>query len=353
MNGRKVRWAQIAGLSLLAASACGRGANAARVPDSARTPVRLVNVVAASSDDTISATGTLGAREDIALSFKVGGIVSEVLVDEGATVVRGQRLAALDTREIDAMLSKATAAAAKAQRDAARAERLYRDSVATLAQVQDAQTGREAAEADLRAAKVNHEGSVIVAPTAGMVLRRFANAGQQMSPGVPILVLASTRRGQVLRAGLPDRDAVRVRVGAAVQVTFDAVPGKTYRGRISQRAAFADPRTGTFSIEATIEGAEQLPAGLIGRISIRVAPSTPRSAGGETVVPAEALVEGNAGEGTVYALDAAGVHARKLRVTLVGVDGDWVRVRGLAGVRQVVGAGSAWLSDGQLVEIVR
>jgi RND family efflux transporter MFP subunit len=331
-------------------------------------------VIQGGNAPVITATGSLGAKDEVMLSFKIGGIVARVLVDDGATVRRGQVLAVLDQREIEAVVARATAVADKARRDAARAERLFRDSVVTLAQMQDAQTGRTTAEADLRTARVNHEFATIVAPADGVVLMRAANPGQLVGPGAPVIQFASRARGSVLRAGIPDRDVVNVRLGAAAQVSFDAVPGKVFQGRVSQVGASADPRTGLYTVEVALEGVAGLPSGLVGKITIGCAatndkkgadtgkrPGATRCGGadaatsgrkdGISAIPAEALVEGDGDRGVVYTIDASGKRARRLAVTLVGLDGDNVLVRGLDGVTRVVSAGATWLTDSAKVEI--
>lgn len=348
----------LAGLTLLAA-ACGLPAEGAPPAAESVTPVRMADVVAAGGEAAITAIGTLGAKDEAALSFKIGGIVSRVHVDDGATVRRGHVLAALDQREVDAMLAKATAGAEKARRDAARAERLFKDSVVTLAQLQDAQTGRDAAEADLRAARVNHEFATIVAPDDGVVLSRSASVGQLVAPGTPIIQFASKGRGSVLRAGLPDRDAVTVRNGARAEVVFDALPGRVFSGRVSQVGAAADPRTGTFTVEVRLEGVSALPSGLVGRVTISGGEGARHEDGKAagraalSAIPAEALVEGDGDTGVVYTVDASGTQARRVPVTLVGLSGEKILVRGLDGVSRVVSAGATWLVDSARVEIKR
>ena len=335
----------------LVSTACGRPAEGAPRPVDAAVPVRTVDVAPASAV-AVTATGTLGAKDEFPLAFKIGGVVARVTVDEGARVRAGQVLAELDLREIDAMVTKATAAAEKTKRDAARTERLQRDSVASLSQLQDAQSAREAAEADLRVAKVNREYAVIVAPTDGVVLRKFTSAGTQISSGTPVFQFASAARGTVLRAGVADRDVVRVRVGDAATATFDADPGREYRGRVRQVAAAADPRTGTYTIEVALDGAGSLPTGLIGHVRISTQPTQYAVTGPDVVaVPAEALVEGSGDRGVVFTVDSTGQTALKRNVTLVGVSGEYVLVRGLAGATRVVTAGAAWLTDSARVEI--
>lgn len=334
-------------------AACGRDAQGAPTNETA-IPIRVAPV-AAPGASSISATGTLGAKDEIPLAFKIGGVVSSVSVDEGARVRKGQPLATLDLREIDAAVSKATAGADKARRDAARVERLYKDSVATLAQSQDAQTTRDAAEADLRAARVNREFAVITAPSDGVILRRSVNSGAQVSPGTQILLFGSATRGAVLRVGLADRDAVRVHEGDAAAVTFDAFPNREFSGRVRQVGASADARTGTYAIEVAVVGGESLPSGLVGRVNIGVRPSASARAdvtgAGVVAIPAEALVQGAGDTGVVFVFDVASRRALRHAVTLAGVDGDNVLVRGLAGGTQVVTAGAAWLKDSARVEV--
>lgn len=329
---------------------CGHAAQGA-VTSEAAIPVRVAPVASAGSA-SISATGTLGAKDEIPLAFKIGGVVSSVSVDEGARVRKGQSLATLDLREIDAAVAKAAAGADKARRDAARVERLFKDSVATLAQSQDAQTVRDAADADLRAARVNREFAVIAAPSDGVILRRTVNSGAQVSPGTQILLFASASRGAVLRVGLADRDAVRVRDGDLAVVTFDAFPNREFSGRVRQVGASADARTGTYAVEVAVVGGESLPSGLVGRVVIGTRPTAGDINGpGVFAIPAEALVQGAGDTGVVFVFDAASRRALRRQVTLAGVEGEHVLVRGLSGGTRVVTAGSAWLKDSARVEV--
>jgi membrane fusion protein, multidrug efflux system len=341
-----------AGIAIVAA--CGGDVQGAAPPPVLATPVRVAPI-ASPDEAAVIATGRLEARDEIPLSFKTGGVVVRVTVDAGARVRQGQLLAELDLREIDAGVAKATAAADKARRDVQRVERLYRDSVATLVQWQDAQTARDVAEADLRAAKMNREYAVIVAPSNGVILERAVNPGSLVSGGTKVLALGSNARGTVFRAGLADRDVVRVRTGDRVVATFDALPGREFNGRVRLVGADADPRSGTYTIEAGLDGVSGLVNGLVGRAVIHASGNiAPGEVANDVVaIPAEALVEGNDTTGIVFVLNADGRRALRRSVTILGVEGNQVLVRGLGGVQEVVTAGAAWLSDSVLVEVRR
>ena len=336
-------------LLALAAAACGAEASGEEAPPPDVVAVRLAPVTEEWVTRPVEATGTLQSKDELELSFKTGGIVGRVLVAEGEAVRRGQPLATLDLREIDAQVGRARSAAQKAERDLSRARALYADSVATLEQVQDASTGAEVARNDLAAAAFNRRYATIVAPANGTVLRRLAEGGELVSPGAPVLVLGSSDRGQVLRVGLADRDAVRVKPGDAATVAFDAFPGESFRGTVREVGAAADPRTGTYEVEVAVEpGGRTLISGLVGRAEIR-----PAEGRKMRVVPIEAILEADGDRATVYTVDAAGRRARRLPVTVGFIQGSRVAVSGgIDGAARVVTDGAAYLSDGAAVKVV-
>jgi RND family efflux transporter MFP subunit len=344
-------WSRLAALGALAlgAAACGTEASGEEPQAIEAVAVRTAPVSEEWVTRPVEATGTLASKDEIELSFKIGGIVQQVLVAEGQQVRRGQPLATLDLREIDAQVMSARSATTKAERDLARTRALYDDSVATLEQLQDASTGAEVARSDLQAAAFNRRYATIVAPASGTVLRRLAEGGELVSPGTPVLVLGSSERGQVLRVGLADRDAVRVKAGDAATVAFDAFPGAAFTGSVREVGASANPATGTYEVEVAVEpGGRALVSGLVGRAEIR--PSEGRRM---PLVPIEAILEADGDRATVYTLSADGKTARRVPVTVGFIQGGRVAVSGgLDGVAAVVTDGAAYLDDGAAVKVV-
>ena len=149
---------------LLITAACG-GADAAPRDESVRAiPVRVAKPEFRKDLPPIVLTGTVGAKEEVPLAFKIGGVVTRVAVDAGQAVAEGDVLAELSLTEIDAQVAAAREGLAKARRDFARAEKLHVDSVVTLAQLEDARTGLDVAEAQAKAAEFNRQYAVIRAP---------------------------------------------------------------------------------------------------------------------------------------------------------------------------------------------
>jgi RND family efflux transporter MFP subunit len=331
--------------------ACG---DAAPTPDTGAPliPVAVTTLGAEQGTAPVSATGTFGSRDEIPLGFKIGGIVARVLVDEGATVQRGQLLAVLDLREIDAAVSKAQVQFDKAQRDHARVQRLVADSVATSVQLADATSALQAARADLATARVNREYATITAPEAGIVLQRLVTAGSNIAAASPVLRLGGSRRGRVLRAGLPDRDALRVRVGDKATVRFDALPDKSFDGQVVLVGRSADVRTGTYTVEVTLRNADALPSGLVGRVSIAVRGAARGDVRSNTL-PTEALLEADGDSATVYTVRNDSIPtAKPQRVRISHLAGDVAAVEGLASDARVITRGASYVTPGARVRII-
>ena len=340
-------------IALLIPAACtasdgrSRGTTADAGDVSTTIPVRLAPVTDDSAAQPLTATGVIALRDEVTLSFKIGGVIAQVLVREGESVRAGQLLATLDLREIDAQVAKARSAAAKAERDLARVTRLYGDSVATRQQMDDATTGAEVARADLQTATVNQQYARIVAPSTGVVLRRTAEPGELVSTGAPVITLGSRTSGTIMRASLPDRDVVRLAVGNRATVRVDARPDRAFHGVVRQIGAAADPRTGTYAAEIAVDAPEGLSAGMIGRVEIA-------TRGGDRLraVPVEALLEADGDRATLYAIGPDG-RAKRVPVEVAFVRGDRATVRGgLAGVTRVITDGAPYLNDGSAVRVL-
>lgn len=338
----------IPSLASLALVACGDPAPKPVSNGAEPIAVRTVAVTDTLLARPIVAAGTAAPRDEIALSFKVGGVIEQLRVDPGDVVRAGQVLAALQLQETDATLAKARSAVDKAERDLGRAQRLYTDSVVTLTQLQDAETAAEQARADHQTAAFNRRYAVIVAPASGTVLRRSAEPGENVAPGSTVLVLGSQARGSVVEVALSDRDVVRIKQGDTARARFDALPAEVFHGRVSQIAAAADAGTGTYAVEVTLQSAPRVASGLVGQVEIESSRSSRT-----TLVPIEAVLEADGDAATVYVLSADGTKAERRRVSVAFIDGGRVAVpRGLEGASTVVTDGAAYLSDGAAVRVL-
>lgn len=335
---------------LCAAAAPACSPSSATPPPQAAAPpiaVRVAPVHHQKVSKPIIATGVVAPKSEVKASFKVGGIVDRVTVRAGDTVRRGQLLAVLRSTEVDAVYDQVQHAAVKAERDLARVKSLFDSQAATREQLEDATTAADVARAQLRAAAFNREHAVISAPGDGRVLRRLVEPNELVGPGQPVLVLGGDAASWVLRAGLTDRDVVRIAEGSTVQVELSAWPGTQLSGTVREIASTATP-VGTYEIDvAFVAPGKTLRAGLIGRIRIE-APAEREM----NVIPATALRDGDGDGATVWSANTDGsVTPHAVKVAFF--TGELVALSsGLDGVSAVITDGSAYLSAHSRIEVM-
>lgn len=315
--------------------------------DETLVPVKLSPVQIVTRAEPVAASGLLSSAEEARLSFKIGGIINKLYVDEGQTVRKGQLLATLDLTEINAQVSQAQLGVEKSERDMNRVKAMYADTAATLEQMQNATTGSSVARQSLTIARFNQSYAQIRSSVDGTVTRKAMNEGELASPGAPVFVVSGNRRNDwVVRVGVSDKDWARLRLGNKANVQFDAYPGRSFRGSVSELAQAADPMNKLYEVEIRIDpNGVRFAPGLFAKVQL-----TPDQSRTYAVVPVEAIVEGNGQQGFVYVLTADKNRVRKQPVQIGFLDGDKVLLsNGLANVKDVVTAGSAFLTEESMV----
>jgi membrane fusion protein, multidrug efflux system len=314
-----------------------------KIDDAEIIAVKTVTVQTKSVVKEIVGTGMLMSKAESRLSFKTGGVISRIYVREGDDVKAGQLLATLDLTEINSQVAQAKLGVQKTERDLQRAKNLYADTVATLETVQNATTGADIARKTYEIAQFNQKFSEIRAPRSGKVLKKLMNQGELAGPGMPIFFIneaTANTNDWVVRVGVSDRDWAALRVGNATQISFDAYPNEKFTGRVSRLADMIDPASGTYEVEIAVETkGKRMAAGLFAHVKMQPSASSPM-----TLIPIEALVEGNGTEGFVWVLNADNVSVKKTAVKIIRIMESEVGVSGLTG-NSVITEGSSYLTE--------
>lgn len=313
-----------------------------------RIPVRTAVVQTQTIALPVHASGMLSSSAEQRLSFKIGGIIRKIYVDEGDIVRPGQLLAVLDKTEIDAQVSQANQALLKAERDLSRVEGLYRDSSATLELLQNATTGRDVAKETARIAQFNQQYAEIRATRGGKIIKKLVNEGEITGPGMPAFVLFETGKDDwIVKVNVSDRDWARLSTSMPASVTMDAYPATTFSGKVTDLAPAADPSSGLYPVEVKVtpQGKRFAP-GLFAQVDI-----TPQRARSYSVVPVEAIIEGDGREAFVFALQGDGESVRKTPVQVAFLEGGKaVLTQRLDAGTEVVTAGAPYLTEKKKVK---
>ncbi len=341
------RTAFIGFIGVLLFSGCHR--KAGNGTDRQAVPVRTAAVLFRIMSEPVRASGILVSESQIKLSFKTGGIIEKLSVREGERVRQGQALASLKLDEIRALTGQAKNGHEKAVRDFERARNLYRDSVATLEQIQDAQTALNVAKANLDIAEFNLGHSQIAAPSNGRILRRLAEANELIGPGYPVFLFGTDGSPWIVKVGVIDRDVVRLTIGDSASVSLDAFPNRRFSALVRTIAGAPDPMNGLFEIELNVwMGTQAFTNGLMADAEIFPSQKRPYR-----VIPFDALADVRGVQGTVYTVNEKLI-ARKTPITIGFIVGDRVAVeKGLEATDRVVTDGSSYLDDGIPVKVVQ
>ncbi|MEM7282855.1 MAG: efflux RND transporter periplasmic adaptor subunit [Pseudomonadota bacterium] len=198
-------------LSSLALVACSQSEE----PNESSPTVKSVATIAATMDAGYTQASTYVGRVEAVLNsqvgFEVSGTLTDIKVDEGDQVRKGDILAVLDTSRLSAQRAEASAILEKADADLDLAQ-------ATLTRVQDAysykgvsqqeldeaaqslnalKASQRAAQAQLRRIEVDLDKAQLTAPFDGLVIRRQVDPGQFLLPGTPGFTLQSSGPAEV------------------------------------------------------------------------------------------------------------------------------------------------------------
>ncbi len=336
----------------------------------------------------LSVTGTVAARELIAVLPQITGLqIEQILVDEGDFVKAGQVMAVLDNSVLQTQINGAKAEiesnqavvrqrqAALAQNQASLAEaerRLERNQQLANAgaisrqeldtRATEAATAREdvqVASADINSAQANVRSSTarlqqlqtqlgqttVRAPAAGIVAEKNIEIGNVAGNQQLFSII---RGGELeLQAQVPAIQLPQVQIGATAKITSDSDRRVSLQGRVREIAPLVNAQSRQATVTIDLPNTNLLRPGVFARAAI-----TTNTVPG-IVIPAKAVVPQPDGSFTVFVLTNEGkVQARPVEVGEILNDGRVEIKNGLKAGDRVIVAGAGYLKDGDRVRVV-
>ncbi|HBJ0151091.1 TPA: HlyD family secretion protein [Escherichia coli] len=214
-------------------------------------------------DNGLTLYGNVDIRT-VNLSFRVGGRVESLAVDEGDAIKAGQVLGELDHKpyEIALMQAKAGVSVAQAQYDLMlagyrdeeiaqaaaavkqaqaaydyaqnfynRQQGLWKSRTISANDLENARSSRDQAQAQLAQAELNLQDSTLIAPSDGTLLTRAVEPGTVLNEGGTVFTVSLTRPVWV-RAYVDERNLDQAQPGRKVLLYTDGRPDKPYHGQI-------------------------------------------------------------------------------------------------------------------------
>jgi HlyD family secretion protein len=229
------------------------------------SPFKTVKVEKSDLQSKVTATGTLSARVTVQVGSQVSGRITDLFADFNSQVKKGQIIAKLDPRSLDAALQKARGSLAQANgqlvkakvglaqadRQLERTKKLVADGLANqsdldlalsahdsgVADVAVANGNVAAARASVSDAEVNLSYATIVSPIDGMVISRNVDVGQTVAASLSapvIFTIAQDLRLIQVDTFVAEADVGKLKPGMEASFTVDAYPQQKFVGTVRE-----------------------------------------------------------------------------------------------------------------------
>ncbi|MEQ1636609.1 MAG: efflux RND transporter periplasmic adaptor subunit [Methylococcales bacterium] len=272
----KLKWVgaliAVVGLMLLILGALGLIGGEAKVApgntasnsDTLPADAKTLRIAKQPADNSQSWPGSVQSRTVTKIAPKITARILSIAVHSGDKVKKGEVIAQLDQRQIQASLSQAEAAlvaakttAAQAQRDAQRSQTLFAHEATTranheaaLAQAQITQAAVSQAADNVTQIRVGLGDTTLVAPFDGIISERLKEPGDMSMPGDPLVTLLKPEDLRI-EAAIPSDCAKRIQLGMIVNVRLEAL-ATNLQAKVDEIVPQVDRQTGTQLLKAAI-----------------------------------------------------------------------------------------------------
>ena len=161
---------------------------------------------------------------------QVTGIVQKVAVENNARVKAGDLLVQIDPEPFEAQLADAMAKNERAQGDYAREVELAKTRVVSVQDFAHAKNDADSAAAQLHTAQLNRKYTSVISPVNGVVGGRSVEVGNTVMPAINMLAIVEGNPW--VEANFKETQVAHIHPGQKASLTVDAIPGKTFSGRV-------------------------------------------------------------------------------------------------------------------------
>ncbi len=247
--------------------------------------VEVARAEAITIAEDIQAVGSLKSRQGVMLRPEVSGRISRLGFIDGQNVKRGQLLVQLDDTLQRAQLQQAAAQAGIARTNLQRSRELLGQNFVSQSAVDQNAASLQVGEAQVALAEAQMARMKVLAPFDGTAGLRAVDVGDYVKDGADIVNIEDLS-SLMVQFALPERTLDRLRQGQAVEVVVDALPGRSFKGRVRAIDSQVDANGRAVQVLAEVENpGSVLRPGMFARSRVVFAQRQ-----GAVVVPEEALV---------------------------------------------------------------
>ena len=326
-----------AAMAVLAAVSCGNSAskNAQQTETVMEDPTVAVEQVFVKEVPQLATyTSTVQAYVKNNIAPQMAGRITKINVEIGDKVAKGQILAEMDkTQLLQAQLQLQNQAV-----ELERLKTLYESGAISKSDYEAVELGYNVAKTQLENLEEN---TVLRSPVNGVITARNYDAGDMYAMASPIYTVEQIKPVKLL-VGISESDYSKVKTGDSVTITADAVPGKTFYGKVGKIYPTIDPATRTFTAEVVVDNNySTLRPGMFARVTVDFGSNN------NVVIPDVAVVkQQGSGERFVYVLNADNTVTYKEVVLGRRMGTEYEVLEGLSDGDRIATGGQIRLKDG-------
>jgi membrane fusion protein (multidrug efflux system) len=214
--------------------------------------VRVVKMMPVQINGAQSYSGTMEEVSGTSLSFSVGGMVKQVLVDEGQRVSKGQLLAVVDDETTRNAHASAQSVRQQAEDAYRRMKQLHDNGSLPEIQWVEVESKLKQAVSSEQIAKKGLKDTRLYAPFAGVIGQKSIDVGQNAIPGVQTFKLVNINQVKV-KISVPENEISKVRIGQIAVINVSALGGRTFEGRVCEKGISADALSRSYDVKILID----------------------------------------------------------------------------------------------------
>ncbi|MFD2096097.1 efflux RND transporter periplasmic adaptor subunit [Corallincola platygyrae] len=313
-------------------------------------PVTTAQVMPSDWIPSIESIGFIEPYRGVTIKNESAGVIDSILVDSGAKVTEGTLLMSLDTDVERANLKRSEAQLPALKAQARRMQTLYKSGSASEGQRDEAVAHYEAQIADVASLKATIARREIRAPFDGQIGIRQVFLGQYLEAGSDVVRLEDTSTMRI-RFTIPQNQLSQVHVNQTIEVSVDAYPQTTFRGKITTIEPAVNFQSGVVQIQADVPNENGvLRSGMFARVNV-ILPTLKQ----QLVVPQTAINFTLYGETIYVATKKEGSDQLIAEQRTIHVEerrSDVARITGLQPGETIVTSGQVRLSNGSQIRVV-
>lgn len=294
-------------------------------------------------------SGTVKENSTLMLAFETGGRIEAIDIKEGDYVEAGQIIARLKKEDYELTVKALQTQRDMAYRDAMRKKKMYEQKALSGNEYEMAQTKLENLEAQLKIQKNKYGYTFLKAPVSGYIQKVNMNKGELAGIGSCVATMLDLSRMEV-EVGMPSDLYQKRSLFGDVVCNLAGHSEKIY-SLDDMKAVVKSDGNQLYKVIFRINsrGDKELTAGM--NVVVRI-PVYPADKDNSIIVPSSAVCRDATSSPYVYVVNNNLLN--KVEVSVIGIDGDFIRVNGmLSKDSQVVKAGVQSLNEGQKVRIIQ